>query len=71
MKKPIRKILLIITVLTLLFLSMLIMSPTNNNTNLKPVSLPEEISEAKPGDQLQIISISDSIYIGFNNSKNQ
>lgn len=47
------------------------MNPTNNNKNLKPVSLPEEISEAKPGDQLQIISVSDSIYIGFNNSKNQ
>ena len=70
MKKPIRKILLIITVLSLIFLSMLIMTPSKNNTNLKPVSLPEEISEAKPGDQLQIISISDSIYIGFNNSKN-
>jgi hypothetical protein len=70
MKKPIRKILLIITVLALIFFTMLIMTPNNNNTNLKPVSLPEEISEAKPGDQLQIISVSDSIYIGFNNSKN-
>lgn len=46
------------------------MAPSNNNTNLTPVSLPEEISEAKPGDQLQIISVSDSIYVGFNNSKN-
>ena len=30
-----------------------------------PVSLPEEISEAKKGDRLMVYEVSDSIYIGF------
>lgn len=30
-----------------------------------PVSLPEEISEAKKGDTLYVIGVSDSIYVGF------
>jgi hypothetical protein len=53
----------------IVFIIIIIISKNNNNHNLKPVSLPEEISEAKQGDKLKVISISDSIYIGFDNSK--
>jgi hypothetical protein len=71
MIKSLTKIFLIITFLNLVFFLIVVMvSKNNNNENLKPVSLPEEISEAKPGDKLFIISLSDSIYVGFNNSKN-
>ena len=31
----------------------------------KPISYPEEIQIAKPGDTLIVYSIKDSIYIGF------
>lgn len=33
----------------------------------KPISYPEEIQIAKPGDTLIVYSIKDSIYIGFKN----
>lgn len=32
---------------------------------VKPISYPEEIQIAKPGDTLIVSSVSDSIYIGF------
>lgn len=33
----------------------------------KPISHPEEIQIAKPGDTLIVYSVKDSIYIGFKN----
>jgi len=33
----------------------------------KPISYPEEIQIAKPGDTLIVYSVKDSIYIGFKN----
>lgn len=33
----------------------------------KPISYPEEIQIAKPGDTLIIYAVKDSIYIGFKN----
>jgi len=36
-----------------------------NEIKTKPISYPEEIEIAKPGDTLIVTSVSDSIYIGF------
>ncbi len=36
----------------------------NNNKKL-PISLPEEISQASPGDILEVYKVSDSIYVQF------
>ena len=33
----------------------------------KPISYPEEIQIAKPGDTLIVYAVKDSIYIGFKN----
>ena len=71
MIKSLNKIFISVMILNLLFfIIIVILSKINNNQNLKPVSLSEEISEAKPCNKLFIISVSDSIYVGFNNSKN-
>jgi ABC-type transporter lipoprotein component MlaA len=35
----------------------------------KPISYPEEIQIAKPGDTLIVYSVKDSIYIGFKNKR--
>lgn len=36
-----------------------------SESKTKPISYPEEIEIAKPGDTLIVTSVSDSIYIGF------
>jgi hypothetical protein len=36
-----------------------------DDSNVKPISYPEEIQIAKAGDTLIVTSVSDSIYIGF------
>jgi hypothetical protein len=36
-----------------------------HDSNVKPISYPEEIQIAKAGDTLIVTSVSDSIYIGF------
>lgn len=35
------------------------------DNSCKPISYPEEIQIAKPGDTLIVYSVKDSIYIGF------
>lgn len=34
-------------------------------SNTSPISLPEEIYIAKPGDTLMVLEVSDSIYLGY------
>ena len=69
--RTINKIFLTVMFMYLIcFIIIIILSKNHNNQNLKPVSFPEEINEAKQGDKLIIIYVSDSIYVGFNNSKN-
>lgn len=35
------------------------------HSNTSPISLPEEIYIAKPGDTLMVLEVSDSIYLGY------
>lgn len=39
--------------------------PTNRWTQAKPISFPEEIYLAEPGDTLVVEKVSDSIYIRY------
>lgn len=42
-----------------------------HNSNVKPISYPEEIQAVRAGDTLYVSSVSDSIYIGFKQFKNK
>lgn len=54
-----------LTVITLMFISLVILATRKDDSNNKPISYPEEIQIAKAGDTLIVSSVSDSIYIGF------
>lgn len=57
----------IITICTILSVLAFIIGFQLHNVKEKPVSLPEEIQVAEPNDTLIVLSVSDSIYIGFKN----
>lgn len=57
----------IITICAILSVLAFIIGFQLHNIKEKPVSLPEEIKAAEPNDTLIVLSVSDSIYIGFKN----
>lgn len=58
-------LILIISGLTSVFIGSYIRIMYDNNKEELPISLPEEISQAGPGDVLEVYNVSDSIYVQF------
>lgn len=54
-----------IVILVILSISLAIYSIMISNNKELPISLPEEISQAGPGDVLEVYKVSDSIYVQF------
>jgi hypothetical protein len=70
MQKEINKLILIMFLLAIaVIIAGLLTSdyerPTNRWTQAKPISFPEEIYLAEPGDTLIVEKVSDSIYIRY------
>lgn len=63
----VKQIIVLVLMGTLFFIILYIFSSRqiDNMRGEIPVSLPEEISEARKGDTLYVTEVSDSIYVGF------
>ena len=70
MEKEINKLILIMFLLAIAVIIAGLLTadyktPTNRWTQAKPISFPEEIYLAEPGDTLIVDRVSDSIYIQY------
>ena len=70
MEKEINKLILIMFLLAIVVIITGLLTadygrPTNKWTQAKPISFPEEIYLAEPGDTLVVEKVSDSIYIRY------
>ena len=68
MKNLFKKISVILIIFNLSLISVSFLHFLTKDTETqKPASLPEEFQEIKKGDCLKVVSVSDSIYVEFQN----